>query len=143
VDPEHQDRGDDAHAAVGGHTVKLAARGGRVLAVLERVEAQRRPDLAVAEGELPQVFDAVDARSLAHVGAGERAAGEQRPQVAVLVSFDLHRAELDDRVGQIDGPAQLVDELTDEPLRHAGDRSYPVELVPWRNAAPDHHCRFG
>jgi hypothetical protein len=67
--------------------------------VLERVAAQRRADLAVAEAERAQVLDAVDARSRPQIGAEEFTAGEQRAQIVRLARFDLERAELDDRLG--------------------------------------------
>ena len=101
MNPDQHHRRQQADAAVGrNHTAQLARRPQRVGAVLERVKAQRRADLAVVETKLPQVLDPVHSRAGAEVGTDELLSGEQPPQVIRLPLLHLHGAELHDRLRQ-------------------------------------------
>lgn len=120
---EEHDRGEDADAALAQHSVKLAASGQRVRAMLERVEAQRRPDFVRCEAQGPQVLDPVDTRAGAHVGAEEAPAREQPTQVVGLAGLDLERSKLDDRLRQLDRARELCDEVHDHLLGQATELS--------------------
>jgi len=97
--------------------MQLAGRRHRVCAMLERVETNGCTDLPVGKPQSAQVLDPIDSRTFTHVGADEPPPGEQRPQIVRLTFLDLHRAELDDRLGELEPGSEIGYDLEQDRAR--------------------------
>ena len=115
VDVEEHHRGDGTDPTRLQHTMHLGYRAQRVGDVFEGVHTDHTADTVVGEREPLHVFGPIDVRPVEQVAADEDATWEyvakQRP---LLLVHRGTRADLDDRLGEIEALGNVGDEVVDD-----------------------------